>query len=196
MSRRFGRNQKRRMRAAIEQLELENQAQVLRTAAQRIFFEADARSVRQSRDKACHHLQFVLEALQRFRRSALVAPHTEAAPGDPREPLQADVSPLDSRLDSVLAMHDMDTVSLCAVMRIEDLYAIHAYVEENVMELAREVHFFCEGRGKFAGAWSYHVSDRTLQSGLNSSTREDIARRIARDLLANIERTWRSTARG
>jgi hypothetical protein len=169
---RFGRNQKRRMRAEIAS------AQERAAAASEVVTIA-----LRSQQRTQEALDYVLEALAGFRESALVPATTVALEDqDPHGPLQWDMTPdFQERaygdLDALLETRGLGTY------RVEQLYAIHWYVDQAANEMARTIHFFCAGSGKYAGRWAYRISDRALGCGLHPHVRRDFAVRIATELL-------------
>ena len=179
MSKRFGRNQRRRLRQELETAHGATQDAVS--------------SWQKALARAAHaeaEIAYVRDAL-RFNgimHSALLpARQIVARDGDPRTPRRVDVCP--SSLE-VVAPGDDDALNAAtlASYQVIDMYSLSVGIDSAPEAAAQHVHFFVDGHGKYAGSWSYQASDRALANGVAPDAVARLGMELARRFSAAFRR--------
>lgn len=177
MSRRFGRNQKRKMRAEIADAEaIAGQAQATNAV------------LRDTNQRLRERLSYIDDAARRLEYTALLpAGAVNIGPGSPRQPWRlAPRAPCSLRFfpDDVSAVSDYD-----AAYHVVDMLSLSYAIDDRPEAFTQDVHFYVEGSGKFTGQWAYRVSESALmKGGMAPDVRKRFALEIAKNLLKAVDR--------
>lgn len=165
MSKRFGRNQRRKLRQA---LELEQQMRIEETT-----------SLQRSIRKFTGDFKYIAEAMQRLRFTALMPAKSLIWQQPLWGPYRVEVTQFDDR---VIGPDDTDYghIELAAV----DTYALSFAIKRHHHEFCTAVHFFVEGAGKYQGQWVYRVSEEALFNGIAPDFKRRFGLAIADELLS------------
>ncbi|HEY1034577.1 MAG TPA: hypothetical protein VGE09_06310 [Pseudoxanthomonas sp.] len=182
MSKRFGRNQRRRMREALEQAQEELQRQHSVHVA---VFEALNKRYADVQAQLSH----VRECGAALVNSRVFPP--EKVIERYAWPQRWDATPREAALEPV----DGNAASRLVDATIVDLYEFGYTIERNIQETALLVHFFCEGRGELVNKWRYMISPRALlKAGFSHEARLRFAVDIGAQLVAAAEEHCRRPA--
>ncbi len=180
MAKRFGRNQRRRLRESIEAANAE--AQRWQDA-----YYLNVPMLEQQLAKARRELDYIKDAAAGLVETRLLPAKVlkrtqwprrwDATPStwacDARGP---DDAPIPERGDADLI----------------DLYAVGAAIGADPAKACQVVHFFCEGAGPLQGDWRYMISDQALLScGLSPDARRRFMRHITEHLFDAVDRHYR-----
>lgn len=179
MSRRFGRNQRRRLREELAQAE---QARDL--AASRARAHADREG------ELRYELEYVKDAARLLRYPGVLPASTWRQFHAPTVGTRVDATP-----QEVGAPLPFSAIPVAEYIEptVVDTIALSCAIEDDPSRFALDVHFYAEGAGR-NDRWAYHVSPRMLIGrGLHPHEQKRIAERVARDLLRHINRKFKET---
>lgn len=163
MSKRYGRNQKRRHRERIAALESG-------LARMGEMYNRDVKGLRQTLDDARRERDGIVETIRRrLPYSAMLPPRAIGGPGGHFRYATDDVRAVIREAESAIGDMSCSTVTV-------DLHALEAAIHDNLATLEREVHVRLADR-----AMRYAVSSAALaQSAHRSAIEHEIARTVAR----------------
>lgn len=187
MSKRFGRNQKRRMREQLDRVEQRFNVALQNVANLESAYHRDTRMLRESIQKAEYRSKFCADALARFTYCGFLPPVTLATRDDPRLFQRID-TPSQLNINSPGDKVRFADARICTMQTTVDLTHLHSIVRRAPSGIDTILHLFIEGRGAFNGEWRYAISDRALAAGIPPTVRADICRHMADHLLTEAER--------
>lgn len=170
MSRRFGRNQKRRLRAQLaeQQASFDMQRTLLAYAQER-------RAVVERK------LAAIEDAARRLRYCGLLPPvKVTLDPPERRWAIDA------ASICEAPPVVDENPAELTTGTWV-DLYALAVEIIERPELFARDVHFIAQGSGPLAGTWAYRVSERMLAAGIRPDVRQKFVETVTHRLLDRAE---------
>lgn len=167
MSKRFGRNQKRRLREQLDRLTHNN-----------AYYVRELGHVRE-------RLLYIEEAARRLQYPGLLPPQVIVV-DHTTQTCRIDVAPRPS-FEVLLATEPAPETA----MQVLDTVALAHAIELNPQTFNLDVHFFAEGPDHQRHVWAYHVSPRMLAKGIGPRERRDIANRIGGDIVAAAHRHFR-----
>lgn len=177
MSRRFGRNQRRRLREELAQVQLEADAAAVTVKAYgRLVGELGAK------------LDYVEEAARLLRYPGVLPASTWHRFPVPTEGTRVDATPKEAG-----APLPFSAIAPAEYLEptVVDTIALSCAIEDDPSRFAIDVHFYAEGAGR-NDRWAYHVSPKMLLGrGLHPHEQKRIAERVARDLLRHINRKFK-----
>jgi hypothetical protein len=173
MAKRFGRNQKRRMRQAQEYLlgELERQ-------------RAEHYAARDDLNEKLSKLQ---AQVSHMRECGAALVNSRVFPPEKVVEHYAWPHRWDATPREEAGASDGNAAHRVLATDV-DLYEFGHTIEQNVQDTALLVHFFCEGRGELSNQWRYMISPRALlKVGLSYDARLRFATNIGAELVAAAE---------
>ena len=179
MGKRFGRNQRRRMRQ-----------QLAETGEQVAGLVFHNRSLAAMLDEKRRNLEFISEAILLSNEfSSLLPPrHIQTKDFDAHRREYVQQSPPLSG--------PCDTISM-QPLSIADMAMVAGSVADDPQRYAYHMHLFLEGAGPLDGHWRYSVERRTLEhSGIHMRVLDEIAHRLARQLVTQFVRDIGRARRG
>lgn len=175
MSKRWGRNQRRRLRAEVEQ------AQQAATQAQAAARAAAAVTMQKERELRvlCGRVRYAFEALQSMPNTGLLPAEREQ--GNPRHRYRLPVRSAGSETIEFdpHAAHVRRQPEV-----IQQLLRVEFAIDYQQRELQYNVHLIVEGSGPLAGSWSYQASDLRLRAGIPPDIRKRFAEHIVDEVVA------------
>lgn len=160
MSKRFGRNQRRRLRAELDVAQQES----LAAAALAARGHRDLEDIRA-------RVRYAFDAISALPDSGLRPP--EICSGDPDQSLRLQVDPRDCE---EVHFNANDLAVRCQPIMIQQLMRVEFALDYQREQLAHLVHVIVEGHGRSAGRWCYQASDLRLRAGLPRDVKLDFAR--------------------
>lgn len=184
MAKRFGRNQRRKLREALAQAQEETKVADYNTMVQREL----GRSARNT-------LAYVNDALRRFSLTACLPAESHSIAGDPGAIDSYRTAPDHSAAHRLEYWrpdgHETPERSFCHV----DMSVLKGAIERDAQAGRTYVHLFLTGRGSFDGRWSYAASDVVWAQGITPDARQQVAERLIRELLEAVDRDLRAKGR-
>jgi hypothetical protein len=184
MSKRFGRNQRRKLREAVAYAREEALRQAASAESWKRGYNRDVRMLRQRNGELQQRLDYVEDALRRFNFTALL-PATSMAATKNQAPKE--IRRIENR-HSDLPFRPTDEPVAMRSFTTAELNHILTKVERNGIDGTMLAHLFIEGTGTFKGQWSYAITDRALAYGIPGDASARLALHIAASLIAEANR--------
>lgn len=179
MAKRFGRNQRRKLREALAQAQRDAMAA-----------SHEARVQHELGRSARNTLRYVEDALRRFDLTACLPAKTITIPGRPSELPGYRVVTQSAPLE-YWGPNDDAVPGPESTFAHADLNLLTGEVERRNDRGESLVHVFLRGKPPFSGSWCYVASDAVFARGLPPDARQQIALALARVLLEMVDRDLR-----
>jgi hypothetical protein len=189
MAKRFGRNQRRKLREAVAFAHKEALRQAASAESWKRGYNRDVRMLRQRNGELLQRLDYVEDALKRFNFTALL-PATSISATKNQAPQEAIRQLQDRHGDRVNLRPHGPSDEPVALQRLSvaELNHILTKVKRNGIDGTMLAHLFIEGTGTFKGQWSYAITDRALAYGIPGDASARLALHIAASLIAEANR--------
>jgi hypothetical protein len=184
MAKRFGRNQRRRLRESLATAQAESQRWMEA-------YRLNVPMLEQRLAKARRELDYIKDAAAGMAETRLLPATVVKAS---QWPARWDVSSGAALAPEFAGGPGLVPEKLA--MQMVDLYAVGATIETDPSRAAQAVHFFCEGTGRLQGEWRYMVSDQALLScGLSPDARYGFVQALADRLFKAVDLHFRGLRR-
>lgn len=184
MAKRFGRNQRRKLREAVAFAREEALRQAASAESWKRGYARDVRMLRQRNGELQQRLDYVEDALRRFNFTALL-PATSMNATKNQAPQE--IRRIEDR-HSDLPFRPTDEPVATRRLTTAELNHILTKVERNGIDGTMLAHLFIEGTGTFKGQWSYAITDRALAYGIPGDASARLALQIATNLIIEANR--------